>query len=699
MLSFLRLFENNLNTVKMHLHLTAITRISSIVGLCLLLSHCASNPTSPRPQVDEIVLDSQQGINTNGDATYDNRQINLQRAEYYQRLASQQSNISDQHDALLSAAEYYIQANEHQQAQLIADNFNTSELNQQQSERHTIINAYIDYSAGQFDSALQKLISWGLIADPATSSFNTSDAPHQNETQKVNALLLASFCYQQLGDFDSAIAVLIQRESMLLGSARTETARYTWQLINSLSSAERLSIIEQTNNSLVRNRVDQSLQGQFTTQTELPPQFNQWRDISTPTTLQTIDSVWDETSPSRIAVLLPLTSRYSKAAHAVMDGIEYQHNNNVSAYKPSIDFYDIGETPHQANQYYTAIARMGYDLVIGPIGKDYANQLYLSNTTHTYQHVPTMLLGGDIELNGTSAMQNNYSSAGNQFTRLTMSPEAEGIEVAHYAKQQGHITVAMLVPDNQTGLRTAQAFKQHWLSQGGNINKTITYSPKQFDHSVELKQLFDISQSEYRHRKLSGVLGFKPKFLPYRRSDVDFIFMIADNKSGRIVRPQINFFSGKTVPVYATSSIFNGIQDKTNNLDLEHTQFPVMPWVLQSTEVAPYAGKLNMLFAMGGDAYQIAAKYQSMLNNPTLAIAGNMGVLNIESSREITYQPIWAEFVDGLAQTSNALPNLNVHRRSSINNQRNSTEREFNSYDDSNWDARQSSRKTSRSVP
>ena len=678
-------------------------KVSSAILLCLLLSHCASNinPSSTPVEVRDISVDrtfSQPSV-IQDTATPLNSQpnYNIERAEYYTQLANSQTNSTTQTNSRLSAGEYYIQANDYRQAQQAIAVINASNLDQQQYNRYRIIQAYIDYSAGSYQAALDKLSD--LLIDQQ-STGESQDISIENQTQRVDALLLSSFCYQQLNDYESAISVLLERESLLTGNARAETTRYIWQVINTLNSNSRQQIIGQTNDVLLRNRLEQSLSGEFALQTEVrPSQFDQWRQSAVLDNKEVVNTNWDANSPKRIAVLLPINSRFSTAAQAVQDGIEYQHDNNSSIYKPQIDFYDIGADPNQAGQYYSSISQKGYDMVIGPIGKDYANQLYLTANRQSQNSLfsggtPTILLGGDINL----SQQPNTN-----FSRLTFSPEADGIEVANRAKRQGYVNAAIIHPLDENSQRTANAFQRHWLNQGGNISKAITYSPNQFDHSVELKQLFEINQSEYRHRQISNVLSFKPEFAPYRRSDVDFIFMIANNDSGRIVRPQINFFRSNTVPVYSASGVFNGIQDKTNNLDLEETRFPVIPWVLQSTEISPYAGQLNLLFAMGGDAYQVAANYRAMRNNSSTAINGKMGALHIEPSGEIVFQPVWAEFKNGLAETSTELPVLR-QAISRTPNQRSTgssqpTQNGSNSYDDSNWDTRESSRKTGTQLP
>jgi len=122
-----------------------------------------------------------------------------------------------------------------------------------------------------------------------------------------------------------------------------------------------------------------------------------------------------------------------------MDGIEYQHNANNSAFKPIVDFYDIGNDPYAVARYYSSAIQSGADMIIGPLGKDYANQL----TSYTLQSGdrPIILLGGDTYLDS--------QRLGN-ITRLTMSPERDGITVADRAQSLGFVTVALLVPNNQT---------------------------------------------------------------------------------------------------------------------------------------------------------------------------------------------------------------------------------------------------------
>lgn len=640
----------------MHPQLNSRIKLLGVICSAAMLASCASAPVQQpadieardivgndpsynnAPERSEPTTPSENRFN---DQALKAEELNSNRAEYYSQQSRSQGDRDAQINAALSAAEYYIQAKDFQGAQDSSRELNADILSVIQADRLTVIRAYIAHSEGKHVRTIA-LLKPMLNREPeqaASSVINSSDetplTPSIAERptlsiQQVDALLLSSFSFQALDDYDSAISSLISRERSLVGGARSETTRYIWQVISSLPLERRQAIYNNTVNQLVRNRVEQSLTTQLTPVAEAPQQFGQWREEPKSAAKQTVVDAWDASSPRNIAVLLPISSKFNKAAQALKDGINYQHNANKSAYRPQLRFYDIGDTPFAATQYYAAAIQSGADFIIGPLGKDYANQISL----YAGNRVPTLLLGGDTSLSASTS-------------RFTMSPEMEGARVAERAWRAGHLSAALLVNETTSSRRTVEAFRKKWQSLGGKISKTITYSPTQYDHSVELKQLFDINQSQYRHSQISKTLGFKPKFSAYQRSDIDFILMIADTATGRLIRPQVNFFSGSKVPVYSTSSIFNGIQDETNNIDLDGTRFPVMPWVLRSAKVAPYAGQLNMLFALGSDSYSVAASYQELRQNSDLAINGNTGQVSINNSGEAIYQPIWARFKQG----------------------------------------------------
>jgi len=701
------------------------------------------------------------------DVEAENAARRTSQAEYYQRQALNQEDTNARVDATLSSAEYFVQANEHQRAAELVLSIRDLIATQEQQNRAIIVLAYADYAEGNYQRALlnletilpqgelpqdeqpqraltdQELLDQeaselqgsaltdhegqetsassndDLSASNATDEQNTEladqegaqrtyidaskeiIAPEALTTQQVDALLLSSFCHQALGQYEPAISTLILRESALYGASRAETTRYIWQVINTIPLEQREFIAAQSQNTQVHNRVQQSLIGEIGGATQSPQQFAQWREdtpvVASPETA--LDSTWHINSPRSVYVLLPLSSRFGKAAQAVKAGIDREHELNDSPYRPTLNYYDIGDNPLQIGQYYAAAVRAGADFIIGPIGRTFSNEAnsssgYFSNNRYGNANTTMLMLGGDQPLN-------------NGNLRLTMSPEAEGQRIAERAWQDGHLSAGVLLSNSSNSQRVLNGFNQRWLSLGGKLSKTVEYSSTQFDHSAQLKQLFGIHLSEYRHRQLSQALGFKPKFSPYQRGDIDFVFMIADDKAGRIVRPQINFFTNSQLPVYATSAIYNGIEDTINNMDLDDTRFPVMPWVARSGKVSPYAGQLNMLHAMGMDAYRVAGGVQELRQSTSTAIIGNTGQLQLNTVGEIIYRPAWAQFkqgeldlvdTNGLELTPIEAPSPDDDSSglldSTIDGAGSSSNNSRGSYNDQNWDSRESRRKT-----
>lgn len=706
---------------EMCLNKTPIYKHALILCTLLITTSCATQ--APAPSIDatntsrnsalpETQHTPQPDDNADKATPLSDQHINIERAEYYQNLAINSSDLA-QIDAQLSAAENYIQAQRYLKAEQRINNLSTQDLSKEQRDRLAIINAYLSYERKDYYGALSRLNTILLdikttleeavvvkteIQTPATLSEDLSNEEETNDIeeptntitpsvirqkklniQQVDALLLSSFCYQQIGNQEAAINALITREGALGGAARAETTRYIWQVINLIDVSQRQSIINTSSNPLVINRLEQSLQGKVSRHNVAPQQFSQWRnEIQSTEKKQLIETGWTENSPRKVAVLLPLTSKFNKAAQAVMDGIKFENQRNTSPHRPELQFYDIGSDIARVTQFYNAALQNGADFIIGPLGTDYANQI----SRLTGQRAPTILLGGD-------------SAIGGSMTRLTKSPESEGIRVAERALNDGHINAAILSSDSAYNRRVINAFSAHWLQAGGKINAVVNYDKVQYDHSAQLKQMFDIVNSESRYSRLGNTLGFKPKYSAYQRNDLDFIFMLADNQSGRIVRPQINFFSGSRIPVYSTSDLFNGIPDSINNMDLDNTLFPIMPWVYQSKDTSSYAGQLNMLFALGADAYLVAGNFNRLNQNPENALNANTGQITIKPNAEINYQPLWAKFKKGEATLlepyhGELAPITPPNSENGIN----SIDKK-GVYNDQTWDTGESRRKTS----
>ncbi len=349
--------------------------------------------------------------------------------------------------------------------------------------------------------------------------------------------------------------------------------------------------------------------------------------------------------PRQIALLLPLTSEFGRAAQAVHDGFIAAHGANGDPDKPRIKVYDIGPEAELSPVYYRLAVQEGADLLVGPLGKQAVTVLVAAESIS----VPTLLLG---------SADNTDSLPVNVF-QFDLSPEQEAAQTALRAYLDGHRTTAVLFPETSWGERVHGAFSRRWQELGGVVVESRSYVEDRTDYSVPIREVLNIDASEARKRVLSGLLRTKLQFQPRRRRDVDFLFLAARTATARLLKPQINFFHAHDLPVYSTSHVYAGAPDPVNDADLNGIVFGDMPWMLVSDGFIgnlrrriqgpwPYAQTaLDRLYALGMDTYAIIPSLVRLREDPELLIEGVTARLGMDRNGRVTRQLSWARFDDG----------------------------------------------------
>ena len=148
------------------------------------------------------------------------------------------------------------------------------------------------------------------------------------------------------------------------------------------------------------------------------------------------------------------------------------------------------------------------------------------------------------------------------------------------------------------------------------------------------------------------------EFTPRRRSDIDFIFLIANPRQGRQIKPTLAFYFAETVPVYALPSIYDGQDNQSENRDLDGIVFTDAPWLLGDSdplklEVAANLrqaqGSLQRLRAMGVDSFRLHARLQQMADKKIDVLQGTTGKLTMGDNQRIHRDLQVARFIDGVA--------------------------------------------------
>ncbi len=351
----------------------------------------------------------------------------------------------------------------------------------------------------------------------------------------------------------------------------------------------------------------------------------------------------------RIALLLPLSSEHVQAAQAVRDGFLAMHGAGRSALKPEVKVYDIGPDPALAPNHYARAAADGVQFIVGPLGLEAVDQV----ARRSGLEVPTLLL---------SHTSQNIGAYARHVFQFGLPPEQEAIQAAERAYLDGHRRAAVLSQAGAWGQRVAGAFTAAWERLGGLTVTAQNYLPDQAEYSTPVRRLLNIHLSEARKEALEARIKTKVKYEPRPREDIDFIFLAADPKHARLIKPQINYHRAARVPVYATSHVFSGHGDPVADADLDGVRFGDMPWMLASDArieelranlqgAWPYAhSPLDRLYALGMDAYSVIPHLHRLSADQTARFGGVTSGLSIDRDGHLHRQLLWARFKKGVPQ-------------------------------------------------
>ncbi len=371
-------------------------------------------------------------------------------------------------------------------------------------------------------------------------------------------------------------------------------------------------------------------------------------------------------APNKIALLLPLTGRYSRVAEAVYAGITTAREfGDAFNPPPELVIYDTGDDPTSALSYYQRAITEGADFIIGPFQKDAVRTLANQGTLS----VPTLSLNySDSALEGA---QNLY-----QFGLL---PEDEAKQVAERASFENKGAALVLVPEGEWGTRLLSSFTNRFHELGGSVIQSERYFSQNSDYSVAIKSLLQLNQSEQRRRTVQSIVRAEVEFEPRRRQDADFIFIAASPQQARLIRPQLSYHFASDLPVYATSHVFSGNENISADQDINGITYCDVPWLLSTDpsmellrdsldlQSSSSSSRLPRFAALGIDAYQVIPHLQRLAANDFDRYQGTTGKLSIDAQNRIYRQLIWAKFEKGRPETLGVTPDLTPDFSAQVN--------------------------------
>ena len=343
--------------------------------------------------------------------------------------------------------------------------------------------------------------------------------------------------------------------------------------------------------------------------------------------------------------MLPFSGRLAKVAESIQNGFMYayyQNNDNAAA----LEIIDASTDPAVFNQQYQQAIQNGAEFIVGPISKDLVNLLQQQEQLA----VPTLTLnyGDNIE----NPVLNLY--------QFGLRPEDEAEQIADYALAEEKNHALTLVPDTEWGNRLQQAFTERFESLGGHVVGSAMYPSRKNDYSAAIKKLLNLTSSNQRHKIIQQVIGEQAKFDSRRRQDIDMIFIAANARQARLIKPQLKFHHAQDVPVFATSHIASSARNADDDRDLDEIQFVDIPWMLnregnhdaeQIKKLWPVSGnRFSRLFALGIDAYRLIPSLRRLMIHPDESISHHTGRLSVDKNGRVRRHLLMATYEKGLAR-------------------------------------------------
>jgi uncharacterized protein len=344
--------------------------------------------------------------------------------------------------------------------------------------------------------------------------------------------------------------------------------------------------------------------------------------------------------PDRIAVLLPFSGRLASAGRAIRDGLMAAYEELPLEARPALRFFDssLGVT----SAYYGAVDWNAH-MLVGPLTKESVEALYDLNTR--------------IHVLALNYLPDERHAQG-RFFQFALSPEDEARQAARRALADGAVHVVALVPDSDIGLREVEAFREELEANGGLLVSSQAYDPASNDYSTQIMRILGLDRGRLRHQRVRAVVGVPLEFEARRRRDVDAVFVVANSRQGRLIRPQLRFHRATRLPVYATSSI-HADPEVLADRDMDGIRFVEMPWILspgigsqraQSVIADAWpreAANRTRLHAMGFDAFRLVPvlfNQDAPLSRP---LPGATGLLTLSDDNRVRRQLDWATFRRG----------------------------------------------------
>ncbi|MFN7096939.1 MAG: penicillin-binding protein activator, partial [Gammaproteobacteria bacterium] len=471
-----------------------------------------------------------------------------QSADSYMQQAAQSKPPAKQ-DFQLQAVGRLLQDRQLIKAQQLLNTLNASQLTPAQINEKTLLTAHLYLLQQQPELALGSL---NQLSDVTTLSQNVQIAYYQ----------LMAQADKEMGNKIASAKDLMPLDSLLTGTLQQQNRQTIWQILQQVPLNELNAQLNYATNPTERGWIDLAyiMKAYKNDATVLNSELQNWQmeypnhpasDLAEHQLAGNPSPAAVVSQEGNIGLLLPQSGNLSYAGQAVRSGVmAAYYNHATSAPSRSIVQYDTATNPSSA---YQKAVTAGTSWVIGPLAKPAVTAM-----AQTSLAVPT------LALNYTETVPSS-----NKLYQFALSPQDEASQAADKAAADGHRHALIIAPASNWGHGVVSAFAQRWQTDGGNITDQVYYStPSSID--PDIKQLLKVTPGATANAPLM------------HRQDADVIFLLADPPTARQVMPLLKFYYASDLPVYATSMVYTGQPNATQDRDMDGIQFCDIPFVIEN---------------------------------------------------------------------------------------------------------------------